>query len=509
MIGNLKALVVVLVLALVIFALAKPLCLRFMAADDFARRRNLWFALTVAAFVSPSFWLYVLVAVPLLWWVGARDSNPMALYFIAWYVIPAGSIEIPTVLINKLFALDNFRLLSIVLLLPVAVRELSARSRAVGNPFRVADVFVIAYGALQLLMFMPYESITNTMRRTLLYGLDMVLVFYVFSRLSVDRRRTIEAIATLCLGVSIMAAIGLFEFARGWLLYQGINETWGNPNVFAWILRGDDLRAQASAGHALVLGYVSAMAFGLWLYLQRKVASLAVRLAVIGIFWAGLIASISRGPWLVAVLVYLSYSLLAPITTTRMLQKFTLIGLITAAVLISPYGAGIVDRLPFIGSVDEGTVDYRQQLVTVSWRLIQENPFFGNPFVLLQLEELRQGQGIIDLINGYVSILLYHGLIGLTLFLGFFAVGLWGCVRHVYRCRASHPDTAFLGASIAACMIGTLLMGAVGSFGNAVMILYLALAGMSNGFVAQISQKLEVTRPRAIDSTRQYRPGKA
>ena len=287
MLQNLKALVVVLALAITIFALAKPLCLRFMTAEDFTRRRNLWIALTVAAFASPSFWLYVAVATPLLLWVGARDSNPLALYFAVWYVIPPGGIEIPAVVINRLFDLDNFRFLAILLLLPVAIRQFADRVKGNRNPFRVSDTFVLSYGVLTLVLLMPYESVTNSMRRAFLYGLDVLLVYYVFSRQSVDRRRAVESLASMCLGISVMAAIGAFEFARHWLLYTGINEAWGNSNGFVFLMREDNLRAQASAGHSIVLGYLSAMALGFWLFLQLQVPSLTVRLAVIGMFWVG------------------------------------------------------------------------------------------------------------------------------------------------------------------------------------------------------------------------------
>ena len=483
MLLNLKALIVVLVLAITIFALAKPVCLRFMTGEDFTRRRNLWIALTVAAFLSPSFWLYVLVATPLLLWAGARDSNPLALYFIVWYVIPPGGIEIPTVLIKKLFELDNFRLLAILLLLPVAVRQFGNRTTGIRNSFRVTDALILSYGLLLLVLLLPYESITNTMRRAFLYGLDVLLVYYVFSRQSVDRRRVVESLAVMCLGVAIMAAIGAFEFARHWLLYTGINEGWGNPNVFAFLLREDSLRAQASSGHAIVLGYLSAMALGFWLFLQLQVPSLAVRLAVIGLFWAGLVFAVSRAPWLVAVAIYLSFYLLAPVKGSKVILRFALISLFGAIVLVSPYGAGIVDRLPFVGTVDAGSVDYRTQLAALSWKLIQDNPFFGSPFVLAQMEELRQGQGIIDLMNTYATIGMFYGGVGLALFLGVFVHPLVGCVRVVLRTRRVDPAASAYGASIAAGMLGTLLMMATGSFGNGLAILYWALAGIASGFV--------------------------
>lgn len=504
MLQNLKALVVVLGLAITIFMLAKPLCLRFMAADDFSRRRNLWLVLTVAAFVSPSFWLYVLFATPVLVWAGARDSNPLALYFIAWYVIPPGGVEIPAVVINRLFDLDNFRLLSLVLLIPVAVRQFVNRQRGVGNPFRVADTFILLYGLLQLVMLVPYESLTNTMRRALLYGLDALLVYYVFSRQSVDCRRAVEALAAMCLGIAVMAAVGLFEFSRHWLLYQGINDIWGNPNVFAFLMRGEDLRAQASAGHAIVLGYLSAMALGFWLFLQLQLPSLAVRLTVIGLFWAGLISAISRAPWLVAVAIYLSFYLLAPGKGSKMLWRLGLISLVGAVVLVSPYGAGIVDRLPFVGTVDEDTVEYRSRLATVSWRLIQDNPFFGSPFVLAQLEELRQGQGIIDLMNTYTTVAMFYGGVGLALFLGVFIPPLLGCLREVFRLRVSDPELSTYGACLAAGMLGTLLMMATGSFGNGLAIMYWALSGLASGYVVRAARARAAGTLSSTYPTRDY-----
>src|ERR1043165_3860878 len=88
MLLNAKALVVVLLCALAIFALTKPLFLRFTAPEDFARRRNVWLLLTIAAFLSPSFWIYVMIAMPVMAWAAYRDSNPTALYLFLFFVIP-------------------------------------------------------------------------------------------------------------------------------------------------------------------------------------------------------------------------------------------------------------------------------------------------------------------------------------------------------------------------------------------------------------------------------------
>ena len=61
---TLKELIVVVGIALLIFWLAKPIFLRFSEERDYARRRNIWLALTVIGFLSPNFWVFTLLAAP-------------------------------------------------------------------------------------------------------------------------------------------------------------------------------------------------------------------------------------------------------------------------------------------------------------------------------------------------------------------------------------------------------------------------------------------------------------
>jgi hypothetical protein len=79
MLINIKALIVVLTAAIAVFVIAKPICLRFMSEQNFARRRNIWLALTIAAFLSPNFWIFAVGALALLTWGGHKDPNPLAL----------------------------------------------------------------------------------------------------------------------------------------------------------------------------------------------------------------------------------------------------------------------------------------------------------------------------------------------------------------------------------------------------------------------------------------------
>ncbi len=465
MLYNLKALVVVLTFASIVFALAKPICLRFTAPEDFARRRWVWLTLTVVAFVSPSYWLYVLIALPLIAWAGRKDASPLALYLLLYFVIPPMEIEIPTVGINRLFYLNQVRLMGFAILLPWAWSRVRAAKRGEGLNFNAIDGLLLAYGALQLASLIPYEATTNTLRRAFLYLLDTYLVYFVFSRASSDRRAIVDAMGALTLSACIVAPIAVFETMSHWLMYTGIGSEWGAPNVYAWLFRDSSLRAQVSTGHAITLGYVMAIAIGFWAYLKSMQQGRAVATAVFALLTLALYVTYSRGPWLTAVLVALVYFGVASRDTAMLVKGVLLLGAAVGAMLVSPFGSTIVANLPFIGTVGQETVQYREQLAEVSWELIQQNPWFGNPFVLLQMEELRQGQGIIDLVNAYASVALFHGLVGLALYLGAFAVALRRAYSRLRQARREDDyDAMTIGASLLACLLATLVFMATAGF---------------------------------------------
>ena len=475
---NLKSLIVVLVIATAVFVIAKPICVRFMEESDFARRRNAWFALTTIAFVSPNFWLFVLVATPILAWAARKDANPVAFYMLVMSVISPQGLELPTVLINSLFELNIYRILSFAILIPTAWRVLRSADKSSFVGLTLMDKLILAYAGLYLILFIPYESTTHTMRRGFLLFIDVLVLYFAVSRTCVSQRAIAETMASFCLACAIFAPLAVFESAKGWLLYQGIADQWGLYTLTSYLQRSGMLRAQVSSGHALALGYMLSIAFGFWLHLQSRVES--VRLGAAGMIWMwmGLLASYSRGPWVVAVAIMFAFLGLGLNGAARFFKALLVAALVASVVLMSPIGDGVIDNLPFFGTVDETNVTYRQQLAEMSWQLIQENPFFGSPDVLKYLESLRQGQGIIDLVNSYASIAMFYGLAGLFLFLSYFFVGMWNAYRLAKRSFGSDPELAKLGVSLIACMLGTLLMMGFGSFGTSLEKMYYVLAGL-------------------------------
>jgi O-antigen ligase len=147
-------------------------------------------------------------------------------------------------------------------------------------------------------------------------------------------------------------------------------------------------------------------------------------------------------------------------------------------------GDRIISDLPFLGgSVDAGSVIYRQRLAERSWELIKEHPFLGDQLALTKMEGLRQGQGIIDTVNTYAGVALDYGLIGLSIFVGFILTALFKAYRASKVIAQSDPDLALLGTSLTACIVGTLLMIANSSFMYGYEEMFYVLAGLATAYV--------------------------
>ena len=492
MLVSLKAMIVVVAIALVVFRFAKPIALKFSSERDYIRRRNIWFVLTATALLSPSFWVYVLVAAPLLLWAAKRDANPLALYLLLMQVIPDVPIEIPVVGINRLFELDNYRLLSFCVLVPTVWRLRKQKNPVEVQGLGAMNILLLAYGAVQVALFVPFDipghaldqqTMTDNVRRGLLFLIDTYVLFVAASRTCLTRQAITDALAMFCLACVEMAPVALFETLRHWLLYFDLSDRWGSIAVAtSYYMRGDTTRAAVSAGHPLILGYMMAIAFGFWLYLKSHVKSKRVRIIVAALLWLGLLTAYGRGPWLGAVVIYFTYAAVGPRGMSRLFKAAAVFVLVGAVIFASPVGDRIVRVLPFTGKSGDDSLTYRQRLAERSWEIIQTHPFLGDQFARSKMEDLRQGEGIIDFVNTYMQVTLNYGFVGLSLFLAVILIALRKAYRTLKTCARSDPDLALLGASLVACIMGTLVMIAASSFIGAYTQLFYVLAGLAAAY---------------------------
>jgi O-antigen ligase len=294
-----------------------------------------------------------------------------------------------------------------------------------------------------------------------------------------------------------MASVAVFEMFKGWLLFSKIGELWGIQHVYGtqygfYFVRFGFLRAQASAGHASSLGYLLAIAFGFWLSLKSQVKSARLRFAVPTLFWLGLLASQARGPILGAVAIYIVFSILGPRAAPRLIKAVSVLAILVGALSFTAFGERIMNSIPFFGQrTDDASVNYRQRLAERSWELIQLHPFLGDPLVLTKMEDLRQGEGIIDLVNTYAGVTLFYGSIGLLAFLAPIVLGLFEVYRVRKEIARRDPDYASLGVSLAACIIGTFFIISSNSpiYGYEKMFYILAGLAAAYTFAGTLSER--------------------
>ena len=466
---TLKELFVVLVIAAVVFRLARPAVSLFLTPEDLARRRNVWFLLTIVGFLSPSFWIYMLVAIPAMVIAGRKDTNPSALYLLLLQVVPPIDIPVPMFGMGRLININNYLLLSFCVLTPAAMRLMRSKDPSYRQGFTTTDLCLLAYGILCSFLYLYTQtpdgglyagSMTESLRRAIIFFFDIFIPYFLISRACANQRAMIDSMASACLGCALMSAIALFESGWHWLLYGEMFNRWTGiigPN--SYVDRGGILRAMASSGHSMALGYMLVVAFGFWLYIRTRLVSGRFRLGATGLFMGGLLAAYTRGAWVGAGLVYFLFAGLRPGAFTKLAKAIGAAAVIGLLVFISPLGDRIIRVIPaFGGSVDTYNITYRHRLFERAWEIILQSPLLGDQTALLQMQDLRQGQGIIDLVNTYLDILLNNGFIGLTLFMLFILIPMcksWALSR---RFKSTNPDLGMLGASLVACTLAMLVI---------------------------------------------------
>jgi hypothetical protein len=504
---HIRALIVIGVLSVAVFWFARSaITERGMSQRDFVVRRNLWFAVTLIAFVSHNFWVCMVALGLLLLIAGTRDRNPVALFCFLLFAMPAYPEEIPGFgIVNYLFELSYVRLLVLAILLPMALRLRRERhERSAG--YRLPDFCVLGYIALIFIMQMMGEtSLTNSLRAAFDSTVDVGLPYYVASR-AIRRIEDIrEIMAAFVVAAAVMAVIAMFETSRYWLLYDGVRPALGLPAPFflTYLTRGIGglLRATASTLHPIVLGYVMMVALSMLMFFLKD-SKYRLQLTLAGLcLLGGMVASLSRGPWVGAAAVLAMIVALEPKAGKRFAWLFGAASTIAIAFFVSPYGPVLMDYLPFVGNIESGNIDYRTQLWELSQEVIRQNPWFGDLNFLSNpiLEPLRQGQGIIDIVNTYLDVALEYGLVGLGMFLMPFAYA----IRSVWTMRRvaianGNDEAERISRVLFAAIVGTLLTIATVSSINLIPFVYWILIGVCIGASRVLVDKPVAETRRAV-----------
>jgi hypothetical protein len=482
---HIRSLIVILALATLVFWLTqKSITTALVPIETFRRRRNAWFAVTLAVFLSHNFWIYSAITALVAWHYARRDENPLALYLVLLFAAPQLQEQIPGFgLINYIFDLDHVRLLNLVILMPMLWRKPEGVTVETDG-FKMPDRLMLAYIAFVLVLQGHAGTLTAIIRLTFYLFVDVWLPYYAFSRGLRKMGAFRDVSAMVAVSLSITALIGVVEVSRRWLLYDSLR---GVLNLSAapfqlYLTRGDGglLRALAIVESPIILGYLMMLGLGLLMYILPNIPSRFMRFLAVLVLCAGLGAALSRGPWVGAVAMMLVILGLGPGAGKRIAWLIGGGTVVFTLLLVSPLGKSVIDLLPFVGTVDEGNVVYRQRLFELSMLVLSQNPFLGafdyinNPL----LEEMRQGQGIIDIVNTYIAVALGYGVVGVTLFVLPFLHALLATWSARRASAAVHPEVELFGRVLLGCLVGILVTIATVSSIGLVPTMYWAVIGM-------------------------------
>lgn len=491
---HLRTLMVILLLATAVFAVAKaPACSLAFSPADFVRRRNLWFGVTIAVFFAHNFWVYIVIAGALLFFAARAESNKLALYFLLLFAVPPYRVEIGGMgVINFLFSIDHSRLLALMVLLPA---YLYLRRQADIERFgkNWSDRFLAGYLILQFSLMVPGGSPTNTLRVAVFYPfIDIFLPYYVASRSMRNLRDFRGALMAFSIAGLLLSAVGVFENARHWLLYSPLENALDvRSKVGNYMARGGDLRAVASAGESIGLGYTISVAIGFFLYLKESVPNVLVWRVGMGLLIGGLISALSRGPWVGAVVILLIFALTGPKRVRGMTRLMFICVAALPLLMATSVGNKILAYLPWLGTAETQTVDFREQLFEQSIAVIKKNPYFGSfdYLSMLELQELATGAGLIDIVNTYVGIALPNGFVGLFFFLGIFVTAIYRIFKAMQRLADRSDEHHLLGQALMSVLVGILvIIGTVSSI-NTIPTVYWCVVGLGVAYVRMIEQK--------------------
>lgn len=479
---HIRALIVVLVVSSLVWLAVRPAMVQIVSSRTFARWRTLWYVTTLAWFLAHSFWIYVGIMILVLLVAGRREVHVFGLYLLLLLAAPPTAKPIPGLgILDHIFVLDHYRLLALALLLPCAWR-LAQRGSTVPYFRSPVDWLVVGYLVLNSVLAFRGGNFTSDARAALMLWIDIFLPYYVASRSIQNTEAFRHALVGMVLGGVLLSALAVVEVLRSWKLYEAASVSLGLHSFGAYKMRGSFIRPAGTVIDSIGLGYVIVVAAGAYLYLKRTFDG---RMKI-GLGWlvlaTGVLASLSRGPWVGALLLLIVFVLMGPSPLKRLFQGAAAAACVLLVLVIVPAGQQIIKLLPFVGEEEQGNVQYRADLLPASLPVIERNLLFGSSS-FLEAPELRvmmQGEGIIDIVNSYLGVTLHAGLVGLILFAGIFLSSLqvlWRGMR--WARQTADPDGFALGRALFASVVSIMFIIVTVSSIFAVPVIYFSVVGIS------------------------------
>ena len=419
------------------------------------------YCVTAIMFLAGNMWLFLggLALASVL--AARRFTYPLALFLFLLLLMPGYSVQVPGFgLINYLIDLNPWRVVSLTLLLPT-VFWLSSQKHLPKPGSLLADKLVLAFALYtSWLSYLHYDTFTVGLRQLAITTLDSLLIYFAASRGLMLKGAVRHVIVALVMAAIFLALVSGFEFVKHWLLYSSVKENLGvRSALFGYLGRGATLRVTATTGQPIVLGFVMMVALLMSCYAHRLVPRGGARVVLWMTMVTGLVAAMSRGPW-VGAAIGLFVVALASTKPLDNVLKLSAASLGAAIVLlITPGGEKILDYLPWIGEIDSANIDFREILWRQSMLVFEKYPWTGSiDFVFApEFDEIRTSRGFVDVVNTYVGVLLMYGGIGLGLYILLMLVALLPSIKKPIHEKTSCSEPAVYGMALTGTLVASII----------------------------------------------------
>jgi hypothetical protein len=326
------------------------------------------------------------------------------------------------------------------------------------------------------------------------------LVYYIFvyaipvfivtrsARNAVEWRTLLTSMAGL--GV-ILAVIVLYEARSDWPLYSPIMShfDFAVGVVVKW--RGGLMRAYGPMGEATQMGCVLVICFTAALAVRRSFISNIAYIAIVGVIALGTLAPQSRGGMIgIAVALVVSSFYRRGISGMGQVGGAALLlsGAYTAATLIGSIGSQISNSLN-----EASSGNYRSELLRRGLQEFWKSPIYGDSFinVVERMQDMVQGEHMVDFVNTYLYVALFAGAIGLVAFCVANIIPIVRLIQIRRRLPPGSPERDVAGFCLA------LLVSAAGMIGFTSY-----MQRPSTFFLIAASMALMVSVPRRVGAAK-------
>jgi len=275
------------------------------------------------------------------------------------------------------------------------------------------------YAIVAVLTFINARDTTLTnILRVAIENFISYIIPYIILRNSLRDYASIRAMALFVIAAGVaVSAIAMFESFMVWPMYQTYSQSFGtitNANVK---MRGGMLRAAGPSMNPPLSAAVLALCFVTTFASASLFKTKMGHRMALGIIALGLFCMQARVGWLGAIA-----GSIGVLISNRGIKAFTIYAPIILLAFGGVYGLAQFDEgfanLAGFSADAKGSSEYRNRADTRSIEIIKEHPLIGQSIAAVesQMEDLRQGEGIIDFTNGYMAISLFSGIIGLLIF---------------------------------------------------------------------------------------------